>query len=296
MPPASMDAAMTPESLLAGVDPHVLLIGGLYVLLILLAGLVVDIGLFIGMIRWARHWTEQAARFLTPRVSGRFLAAGLSVLLFMHGAGLLAGAILPFKGEVSQIVIQSITLHWAILLLTVGLLRRRKADGHLAPFFGLSLRRAGRDIGAGVIAFLGMMPVLVLGTLLYQTLLRAFHITVSFQDVLIHLVSPDHHWFSTLYLFFLAVILAPVAEEILFRGVLLRFAVQRIGVFGGCMLISLLFAMIHMHLPSMAPIFILAFALSLAYLATGSLLVPVVMHILFNAQSLIIMLFMQSNS
>ena len=59
-----------------------------------------------------------------------------------------------------------------------------------------------------------MMPVLVFGTLLYQTLLHALHVPVSFQDVLIHLTATDNHGFTAAYLFFLAVILAPLAEEV----------------------------------------------------------------------------------
>ena len=48
------------------------------------------------------------------------------------------------------------------------------------------------------------------------------------------------------------------------------------------LLTSLLFAAIHMNGPVFLPLFVLAVCLTLAYEATGSLWVPMLMHALFN--------------
>jgi membrane protease YdiL (CAAX protease family) len=46
---------------------------------------------------------------------------------------------------------------------------------------------------------------------------------------------------------------------------------------------SLIFAVIHLHVPAIAPLFIVALACALAYMYTRSLVVPIVMHASFNA-------------
>ncbi len=293
MPLAQIASPLNSESLLAGADIRVLIAGGVYISLVLLAGLAVEFWLLAAVIIRARTWMVHAARALVPRLSGHDVAMYLALLFVMHAAGLLAGLVLAPESDVPLMIVQSITLHWTILVLTVVFLRVRAYD--MTFFFGINIRSAARDVGAGIVAFLGMMPVLLLSTILYQTLLKAFHISVDFQDILINLTG-EYHWAVKGYLFFLAVILAPLAEEVLFRGILLRFAVQRVGVLTGCLLVSLLFAAIHLHVPSLVPIFILAFSLSLAYLSTGSLLVPVTMHVLFNAQSLAFMLLLRSGT
>jgi membrane protease YdiL (CAAX protease family) len=49
------------------------------------------------------------------------------------------------------------------------------------------------------------------------------------------------------------------------------------------LIVSAIFALSHAHLPSLVPLFALAIGLALAYELTGSLLVPIGMHALFNA-------------
>ena len=44
---------------------------------------------------------------------------------------------------------------------------------------------------------------------------------------------------------------------------------------------------LHLHLPSLLPLFLLACVLTLAYELSGSLLVPMAMHALFNAITLV---------
>ena len=86
---------------------------------------------------------------------------------------------------------------------------------------------------------------------------------------------------------FMAVIVAPVAEEILFRGyfygVIRRFG----GRLPAILTSSLLFAAIHVHLPSMLGLGILAVILCLLYERTGSLWATITMHATFNAITIV---------
>lgn len=81
------------------------------------------------------------------------------------------------------------------------------------------------------------------------------------------------------------VILAPIAEELFFRGVVfnawLREAGPRVAYVGS----SLLFAVIHLSLAAVVPIFLLGLALAWIYRRTGNLLAPIAMHATVNGIS-----------
>ena len=89
----------------------------------------------------------------------------------------------------------------------------------------------------------------------------------------------------------LAVAIAPIAEEFVFRffiyGVLKRYC----GFFLALLLNALLFAAVHAHLPSFAPLIVLGGCLTLAYEWSGSILVSMSMHMLFNSLQLIVLAF-----
>jgi membrane protease YdiL (CAAX protease family) len=82
-----------------------------------------------------------------------------------------------------------------------------------------------------------------------------------------------------------------VAEEIIFRGyfygVIRRFG----GRLPALLTSSLLFAAIHVHLPSMLGLGILAIILCLLYERTGSLWAPITMHACFNASTIAVLIF-----
>src|SRR5947199_8232941 len=83
-----------------------------------------------------------------------------------------------------------------------------------------------------------------------------------------------------------AVAIAPVVEEFLFRffifGVLKRYFVCLL-----CVAFSaLLFAAAHAHLPSFVPLFVLGSCFAIAYECSGSFLISMTMHSLFNSLTL----------
>jgi hypothetical protein len=80
-----------------------------------------------------------------------------------------------------------------------------------------------------------------------------------------------------------AVLLAPVVEEILFRGILYP-AIKQRGYPGFALWgTSLLFAAIHSNLMTFVPLTVLALALVWLYEKTDTLLAPIAAHAVFNA-------------
>jgi len=106
----------------------------------------------------------------------------------------------------------------------------------------------------------------------------------------VELLANTKSWWMRGYLAFFAMVLAPVAEEFVFRGVLFPFIKQlgwpKLAWLG----VSLLFAIIHINAPTLLPLFVLALALTWLYEKTGCLLAPIAAHSLFNAANVVILL------
>jgi len=85
----------------------------------------------------------------------------------------------------------------------------------------------------------------------------------------------------------LAIVIAPLAEEFFFRGFLYGVLKRYAGALPALVFTGVAFAVIHLHVPSLLPLFLLACVLTLAYELSGSLLVPMTMHALFNAVTLV---------
>lgn len=84
----------------------------------------------------------------------------------------------------------------------------------------------------------------------------------------------------------IAVVAAPLTEELIFRGCLYGILRQIGGKFVAIAVSSLLFALIHGHAPSLAGLIILSVGLSLLYEKTGSLWAPILLHAAFNGLSI----------
>jgi uncharacterized protein len=89
----------------------------------------------------------------------------------------------------------------------------------------------------------------------------------------------------------IAVVVAPIVEEVVFRGILFRALADRIGLWIGAIVSSAIFALIHIEVVLSQPValgglFMVGLLLALAYHWTGNLLVPILGHAVFNAASL----------
>ena len=89
----------------------------------------------------------------------------------------------------------------------------------------------------------------------------------------------------------IAVSIAPATEEFLFRFFLYGVAKRYFGRTFGILTNALLFAAVHLHLPSFAPLFVLGVCLTIAYEWSGSILVSMTMHAIFNAAALTLLAF-----
>ena len=85
----------------------------------------------------------------------------------------------------------------------------------------------------------------------------------------------------------LAVVLAPLFEEVFFRGFLFRGFASSWGWVAGACVSAAVFGIAHLQLDVFVPLFALGFALAWVYKRTGSLWTAIAFHALFNALSVL---------
>ncbi len=95
---------------------------------------------------------------------------------------------------------------------------------------------------------------------------------------------------------FSACVVAPLWEEITFRGFLYPFLKSRCGNMAALTISSLLFAAMHQHPPSFIPLTLLGLGLGLIYDRTGSLGYSIFFHGVFNAATCLVLLFIKYGS
>jgi membrane protease YdiL (CAAX protease family) len=169
--------------------------------------------------------------------------------------------------------------------LLVGLAALPLKLGHdplVPPFTRATLR-------AGVVTFLVALPIVTLVSAIWVPLLRLCGVPVEPQDAL-QLFLNTKPSVAFLVLIALAVIVAPVGEELLFRGILFRYLRTRLPRWAALLLPAMIFAASHQNIAAFAPLVALALVFSLAYERTGVITTSMIAHGLFNLHTIILVL------
>ena len=172
-----------------------------------------------------------------------------------------------------------------IVFSVAGFLKLRGIDlDSLAGFSKTSLKRA---VSTGIILLLAATPLIMVAEVITQS----FFGGGSSRQEIVDLFNSSQTIQQRVMIIVLAVIVAPMSEEFIFRffiyGVLRRY----FGIVIALLFNAVLFAAAHNHLPSAFPLFVLGGCFTLAYEWSGSILVSMAMHALFNSTQLIFLAF-----
>lgn len=189
--------------------------------------------------------------------------------------------------ERAMIILQSLLFHWTCFALIACSLYLRRLPWSTA--FSLRGGSALREISCGILILIGVMPLIIGYNFIAQIVMDWLNYAPEVQDVT-RIISDSSSITTRIYFALLAVIVAPVVEEMLFRGILLPAITRVTGVRPAVFIVSVLFAMVHGHLPSAVPLFMLSVALCLAYIYRGSLITSVAMHSFFNSLTIAVIL------
>jgi len=88
-----------------------------------------------------------------------------------------------------------------------------------------------------------------------------------------------------------ALVIAPLTEELFFRGFMLQTISRKISPVWGVILTTMIFAGIHFEFQSIMPLLILSLVLNILFIKTKSIWPGIIFHILNNTIAFIIVLF-----
>jgi len=130
----------------------------------------------------------------------------------------------------------------------------------------------------GLKGFLMIIPFVLLVSLIMNLLVD----NQNGSNPLLEIVLNNNNYISFLLLFLTTTFLAPLFEEIVFRGVLLPILSREFGIILGITISAFIFALAHLSISEMIPLFILGVGLGTTRLISGRLSSTVIMHSLWN--------------
>jgi membrane protease YdiL (CAAX protease family) len=156
--------------------------------------------------------------------------------------------------------------------------------------FGFRLRTVPRDLGVAFVSLWAVWPLVLAMIVLTTAVGRAFR-GQNFempQHRELELMAEFPGVFLRILIIFLAVVIAPLLEEVLFRGLLQTVIRSYVGrPWPAVIVTSILFAMVHENLEHWPALFVLGMGLGYVYEKSGSLFQPIFMHALFNGVTIV---------
>jgi membrane protease YdiL (CAAX protease family) len=209
---------------------------------------------------------------------------------------LLAGALVKFnpgwsdaKAKLLSMVIITIAFHGAALVWIKFFLKEENILWKDA--FGFNAQNQTRAVVLGLISAVLVLPVAWALQQLSAWLMTSTNFHPEPQQVVQEMQKANVSPYQQAYLALVALVAAPIVEEMIFRGILYP-TIKQAG-FPKCALwgTSILFALTHQNVPAFLPLVFFAMILTLLYEETGNLLAPIVAHSCFNTANFVMLLF-----
>jgi membrane protease YdiL (CAAX protease family) len=175
-------------------------------------------------------------------------------------------------------------IYFSLTLLVLGLAVGRA--GSPVKIFGLRPERPLTTVALGMAGLLLTFPLVQM----MQLVSAYFGAVPGDGDELVQFLMGKTTPVERLWAIGLAVVVAPITEELLFRGYIYG-VVKKFGGRWAAMLTSAaLFAAMHNNVPAIPALMVLAIGFTLVYEFTGSLWASIVMHMLFNLAPVVVIL------
>jgi len=201
----------------------------------------------------------------------------------------------PVEGDSK--VFQDQAVYCGAAVLTVIGLILPLAQVHFArglKGFGLRIRTIPKDLGAALVNLVAVWP-LVLGAIVATTLIGQLISQWVWGQ---NFEMPQHEALKEMtehpamalqiLLIVLAVAVAPLTEEMIFRGLFQTMIRSYLGrPWLAITMTSVLFAMVHGNLTHWPALFVLSLGLGYSYEKSGSLFRPIFIHSLFNGMAVL---------
>ncbi|MDA3924938.1 MAG: type II CAAX endopeptidase family protein [Kiritimatiellae bacterium] len=142
----------------------------------------------------------------------------------------------------------------------------------------------------GIVYGIAAVPPVFFLTAAMSTVVTDLGFVAESQPVIDWLTNPETSLSTRIVIIICAVVIAPVIEEIIFRGLLFPAVLKHNSFIFSALLVGCIFSLVHFHAPSFLSILVLNIFFCAAYSITGSLITPIVMHMIFNGSATFIAL------
>ncbi|MFH7030770.1 MAG: type II CAAX prenyl endopeptidase Rce1 family protein [Heteroscytonema crispum UTEX LB 1556] len=229
---------------------------------------------------WSTPWSGETILqvfvvgfFLTGKIVGEFLVP----VLFL---------ILPIGRPVANVRIQAVFILISYLLVAsgaIGVLYLSIKRYFPLPPDWFKFRLAGKWFLWGLGGYCVALPIVIVVSLINQQLWQG----QGGSNPLLQLALESQDSVALSIFFFTAAIAAPLFEEALFRGFILPSLTRYLPVWGAILASALLFAVAHLSLSEILPLFALGTVLGFVYTRSRNLLAPMLLHSLWNSGTLL---------
>jgi uncharacterized protein len=280
------------------VPPHQLVVGTVQLLLLAVGAWVLARACFVPELRAALLDRNRLARWPLTGQEVTFLA----LVIFLCGLIGQIAANQVFSSRIAgspdeaglRVVVFGFAFHAAALLgwpLFQATRTRLHRDYGAEPPAADAPRRLGLRgvVGNSVATLVLALPLLALCSWGWTKLLQRLGLPHVPQD-LIAIFGSVQSPAVLLAMIAVACVVAPINEELLFRGVIYRGMRQRFGRAPALVVSGLLFGLLHANWAGFLPLALLGAVLALAYEQSGDIRVPIVAHALFNLNTTIVVL------
>ena len=207
---------------------------------------------------------------------GVFVCLGIGMLISLLTRGAADPKAVPTVGR----VIVSALLFQVVLL---AMIWRFLREQNIRWSEGFGLRRdVVNALGLGALVIGVFLPIAALLQGAAISVMKHFNIETPMQLALQAMMNSSSAS-EIAVLGVITVIVAPIAEETLFRGILYptikQLGFPRAALWGT----SVLFALIHFNLAAFVPLLLMALVLVWLYEKSDNLLAPIAAHVIFNA-------------
>ncbi|MCL5773423.1 MAG: CPBP family intramembrane metalloprotease [Firmicutes bacterium] len=138
----------------------------------------------------------------------------------------------------------------------------------------------------GIFALAACFLPISFSDIITQYLYKGPHVS---SNPILDVVEKSGGFFNLFLIFLLISVIAPVFEEILFRGFLYSAFRKRLGIVKANLFVSLVFSLTHHDIATFLSIFVLGMILAYTFEKTRSLIPSIILHSLFNLHTLVIM-------
>jgi membrane protease YdiL (CAAX protease family) len=247
--------------------------------LVFLCGLTADV--VLGLWLWTRPKLVRPVPWTLPDtlvtyVGVFFLGDGIALLVWEL---LRRGGVPENEGFRWAVVVGAFIKPLVALLIMTAFFRLRRARPR--ELFGVTAMPTLKFIGAGLGMFFAVLPPVFIVWFLYSQLARWLPLPQQ-KQLVVEMLQTETSVPILALLIVTALVIAPLFEEIIFRGYIYPAVKMQLGLPLAAVAVSAGFALMHWNAAAFVPLFLLGLGLTFAYELTGSLWASVVTHMTFN--------------